>query len=319
MNKEQIIPIFFAVDNNYAPFLSVVLESIKANSSKDYQYDIYVLNNDISEEYINKINLYNDKNIKINFFSLKERFEAFEGKLPTRDYYSTAIYYRLFIADLFPELDKALYLDADITVLGDISELYNHELGENYLGVISEDVVYSYDEFIMYARHALNIKDPNYFNSGVLVMNLKKIREDKILEKFIRMLGKISFYVAPDQDYLNVICKDKVLYIEQDWNKTPLPHIIFTENVKLIHYKLTAKPWHYDTIHHSECFWQYAKNTPFYDHLKILLKSYPEDAKRKDATIEVELKKLAISETKRITEFCKKNGSLESLFEDSHE
>ena len=55
INEKSIIPIFFAIDNNYAPFFSVALESIKANSSKNYQYEIYILNNGICEEYKNLI------------------------------------------------------------------------------------------------------------------------------------------------------------------------------------------------------------------------------------------------------------------------
>lgn len=314
MKTKQIIPIFFAVDNNYAPFLTVALESIKTNCSKEYNYDIYVLNNNISEEYIRKINLYNDDLFKIKFVSLNERLEAYGDTLPIRDYYSTAIYYRLFIADLFPELNKALYLDADIIVLGDIAELYNNELNDNYLGAIYEDVVNSFDEFRNYSRYALNVEPLNYFNSGILVMNLKKIREEHILEKFGKLLKQVKFYVAPDQDYLNVLCKNRVHYIDHDWNSAPLPYIHLSNNVQLVHFKLTAKPWHYDDIRLGDKFWQYAIKTPFYHHLKDLLEKYSDDSKEKDAQIEINLKKLAVDETKRIAEFCKVNGSLENLY-----
>ena len=108
------IPIFFAVDNNYAPFLSVVIESIKENSSKEYKYQLFILNNDISLEYKNKLNKYNKDNIEINFCSITEKLNSLKEKLPVRDYYSNAIFYRLFIAELYPEFDKALYYSENL-------------------------------------------------------------------------------------------------------------------------------------------------------------------------------------------------------------
>lgn len=73
INEKSIIPIFFAIDNNYAPFFSVALESIKANSSKNYQYEIYILNNGICEEYKNLINNYQDDIYHITFVDLNNR------------------------------------------------------------------------------------------------------------------------------------------------------------------------------------------------------------------------------------------------------
>lgn len=71
-NEKSIIPIFFAIDNNYAPFFSVALESIKANSSKNYQYEIYILNNGVCEEYKTLINTYQDEIYHITFVDLKD-------------------------------------------------------------------------------------------------------------------------------------------------------------------------------------------------------------------------------------------------------
>ena len=294
------IPIFFAVDNNYAPNLSVVIESIKENSSLDYIYDIYVLNENISTDYINKLLEYNDDNITITFCDVTEKLKEINEKLPTRDYYSNAIFYRLLIPELFLEFDKALYLDADIIVLDDISKLYNHDVSNFYLGVVKDDVASSCEEFKTYTKEALGVDSTKYFNSGILVMNLLKFRQDKMLDKFINLLKQIKFYVAPDQDYLNILCLDNVLYLSEDWNKAPLKGVVLDDNVKLVHFKLTAKPWHYENIQAGDLFWKYAKRTKFYDILHNTLINYSEEQIKKDNLVEINLIKFAVEETKRI-------------------
>ena len=167
INKKTIIPIFFAVDDGYAPFLGVTLESMFEKASKNYFYNIHVLNNGINDEYKEMLMKYqNSDYCKIDFVNVNERINAIT-ELHTRDYYTNTIYYRLFIADLFPEYDKALYLDADIIILDDISKLYNNNIKNHYLGVICDDVVNSCDEFKNYTLLALGVKADQYFNSGI--------------------------------------------------------------------------------------------------------------------------------------------------------
>ena len=246
------------------------------------------------------MNKYNKDNIEINFCSITEKLNSLKEKLPVRDYYSNAIFYRLFIAELYPEFDKALYLDADIIVLDDISKLYNHNVEDYYLGVCKDDVASMCSEFKDYTKSCVNVDSEHYFNSGILVMNLKNFRRDQILEKFLDLLQKVKYYVAPDQDYLNYLCKDNVLYIDQEWNKAPIKDANM-DNAKLIHFKLTAKPWHYTNINRGDEFWKYAKRTQFYHYLLNILNNYSEEEKEKDLHIEENLIKLALSEIERLT------------------
>ena len=140
---KKTIPVFFATDDNYVPFLGVTLKSMMANASENYFYEIYVLSTKLKDENIEKIqNLVNEearKIFKIEFVNLTEQLEKVTAKFSLRDYYSMATYYRIFIPDMFPQYDKALYLDCDIAIIGDISELYNHELGSNYIGAIQDE------------------------------------------------------------------------------------------------------------------------------------------------------------------------------------
>ena len=104
-----------------------------------------------------------------------------------------------------------------------------------------------------------------------LLINVKAMRENKIEQKFLYLLTKYNLETAaPDQDYLNVLCKDKILYLDEAWDKMPdfgeKPPV---DELKIIHYNMFRKPWHYADVPYSECFWKYAKETPYYD---ILMK-----------------------------------------------
>ena len=126
MEKEykQHIPICFATDDNYVPFLTVALASLLDNASKENFYNIYILTSNLSLENTNSIKKHETENSSIEFVSLSNELDKVQSMFHLRDYYSKETYYRIFIPNLFPQYEKVIYLDCDITVLGDISELY---------------------------------------------------------------------------------------------------------------------------------------------------------------------------------------------------
>ena len=281
MKYENLIPIVFATDDNYVPLLSVALRSILDNASKNYLYKIYILNTELSEENIEKINAFNCNKMQIEYVNVAERMEKInKDKIHLRDYYTKAIYYRIFIPDLFPQYDKILYVDCDVVLLEDISKLYNQSLDDNIFIAVHEETMTVMDVFGNYSEKFLGVKRENYFNSGLLLINVKKYIEEKIEERFIAFMHKYKFEVAPDQDYLNFLCKDKVKYVDVGWNKTPFSEDInpFDENrVKLVHYKLNFKPWLYYGIRYEDYFWKYAKRTPYYKKLLEMRSAYTDD------------------------------------------
>lgn len=105
MEKDKkVIPIFFAVDNGYIPFLGVTLQSIIENSSDEYLYEIKVLYTNISKDNIKKIMKLEKDNLKIEFVDLNYYIDSIKDKLYTRDYYSKATYFRLFLPNLYPRV-----------------------------------------------------------------------------------------------------------------------------------------------------------------------------------------------------------------------
>lgn len=306
MKKEQIIPIFFAADKNYIPFLSVSLDSLKENASKSYRYEIYILNTDIDEKTAEPVKKFEDENFGVHFIDVSERLEEVKNSLQLRDYYTGATYYRIFIANMFPEYEKALYIDSDTIVLGDVSELFHTELKSNLIGAIPDEAVAVVPEFRLYTKETLGVEAEKYFNAGVILMNLKEFRKSNFYGKFCGLLKTYKFCVAQDQDYLNVLCKDKIVFVGNEWNKMPIGGASATP--KLIHYNLTMKPWHYENILFKEHFWHYAKRSEYYERILGELRAYSAEKKQKDADSEVALKALAVEEAKREDNYFKRFG-----------
>ena len=277
MNKENTtkIPLIFATDDGYVPFLSVALKSIIENANKDYFYPVYILTSGLSSENISKLKELENENFSIESVDVTKNLNELKSSLHLRDYYSKAIYYRIFIPTLFRQYEKAIYLDCDIVVTDDISKMYFVDLKDNLLGAITEEVMTNVDVFGRYSEEALGVERNNYFNSGVLLMNLELMRKEKIEEQFFALLEKFKFIVAPDQDYLNVVCKDRVTYLDKGWNRTPINDKTFNDNnLHLIHYKMAWKPWHYDDVLYGDIFWKYANSTNFIDKIVYIKENY---------------------------------------------
>ena len=295
-NEKEIIPIFFAVDDFYSPYLCVTLQSLIENGSDKYHYSINVLIEELSDENKASILEMQRENVTISFVSVSEKLHSICKKLHMRDYYTKATYYRFFIPELFPEISKGLYLDCDIIITTDISELYHTELGENYLAAIPEEFITDVEVFGIYSEKVLGVPRQEYFNAGILVMNLDVMRKNNLQEQFAKLLEKVTYRVAQDQDYLNVICYKKTVILDKTWNRTPMPYADRTVTPKIAHYKINFKPWKFDNIPYGEMFWQYAKNTAQYESLMSAKQSYSEENKLRDKKQYENLVKMALGE-----------------------
>lgn len=295
----MIIPVFFAVDDGYCPFLAVAIQSLIDNCSPENTYLIKVLNTDISEENKKRISKYERENVDIEFVDLNYYIQKIKDKLYTRDYYSKTTYFRLFLPNLYPQYDKVLYLDSDIVILDDIAKLYSIDMGDNLVAAAPDDVIQFNEVFQTYAEKVVGVASyKNYFNAGILLMNLDQMRRFKFQEKFIYSLDRITFAVAQDQDYLNRLCKGRVKLFERIWNRMPIADPrIKTENVKLIHYNLAFKPWHFEDILYKEFFWMYAQETEYFEEIQRIRENFTEEDRLKDAQAHERLIRLARRES----------------------
>ena len=286
--KQELIPIFFTIDDGYAPYLHVALISLIKNASKDRRYKIIVVYQELNEENRNNLaKLVEDyPNFEMEFKFMKQSLDMITDRIENRlrsDYFTMTIYFRIFIPDMYPEYDKAIYIDSDIIVPGDISELYDTDMHDNLIGVVTDGSVNDVPELQRYMTESLGLKLGDYFNSGMLLMNMKELRNVHLAEHFLYLLNKYHFdCVAPDQDYLNSMCYGKIEYLDSCWDAMPNRNKPEIENPKIIHYNLFDKPWCYDDIQYQDYFLEYAKQSVYYDKIKAYKAAYTDKQKEDD-------------------------------------
>ena len=286
MNKVTI-PIFYAIDVGYSKFVAVSIKSLIMNANNNYNYDINVIYENLSEENAKKLKSLETDNVKIILTEMNQNLSMITDKLGNRlrEYtFTLTIFFRLFIPVMFPKYDKCIYIDADTVIPGDISRLYNEDLGNNYLGCIVDKSTIDNEILASYFEEVVGIPRDKYINSGVLLMNSKKLRELKIDEKFLDLYTKYGFdVIAPDQDYINSMCYGHIKYLSDIYDAMPNPNNKEVENPVIIHYNLFLKPWQYENVQYYDYFWKYAKFTPYYDEILEIKNSYTDEDRKKDS------------------------------------
>ena len=283
MNQSDV-QLFFSCDDAYVPFLAVTLESLRANCDRSRRYFLHILHTGLSAENIARLTeAFHGGIFTVEFHDISTTVEAFSARLHTRDYYSRTTYYRLFIPDLFPMLDRALYLDSDLIVRGDIAQLYDTELGDHLAAAIPDAFVNREENLRLYATNRVGLESSKvYLNAGVLLMNLRAMREYGFQKVFLSLLDAVKFNIAQDQDYLNVICRNRTVLLGKEWNTMPFD--AESSETKLVHFNLDNKPWHKDGVPYSGLFWHYADRCAYAADVRSARKNYSEQQRTKSAS-----------------------------------
>ncbi len=313
MEKRQVIPIFFACDENFVKYMMVTIRSVMEHASREYAYRIYVLNTGISSGRRSQVEAMADSDFDIAFVDVSEKLQSMKDKLPLRDYYSMTTYYRLFIAEMYPEYDKVIYLDSDVIVLEDISKLYRQDLSGYYVGAVGDQLVQQMDVFGRYVEQVLGVDRNQYFNAGVLLMNCQALRDTDFFDRVVELVKTYTFIVAQDQDYLNVICKDKVCLLPVAWNVEASSEITIPEDeILLIHFNMTAKPWKYADCTLGGYFWEYAKKTSVYGEICAVRDSLTEEEQELDAEVSEQLFSICEQEILKEDNYLNIRGTVKS-------
>lgn len=267
--KTELIPIFFSVNDAYSPFLATAINSIKENASRAYEYQIHILADDLSARNRERLSRFADERFHICFYPLSERMHALPGVEKLQQhcfgaFASLTIYFRLFIPELFPQFDKAIYLDADLVVPGDISLLYREPLGNRLVGAVADYSIQKIGPFMRYIDDYVGVDHHNYVNSGVLLLNCKRLREEQLAGRFLDWVCRYGLEtVAPDQDYLNTLCWQGIHYLDPDWNAMPSECLHYMDNPQIIHFNLASKPWLNESVPFGDIFWKYAATSGY--------------------------------------------------------
>ena len=276
------IPLFFASDDNYAPMVATTILSVLNNTKSDV--DFYILSDGISYENQEKIKSV-IKNNYIEFIDVKELLKNFLG-LKTDKYVSLASYIRLFIPIIKPNIDKVIYSDVDVIFTGDIKTLYNEDLNDKIIGAVP-DIYYKQINNLnhVYSRLKLN-PSHSYFYSGLLLIDCNKWRGNDVTSRLLNLKDNYKTKIIQgDQDLLNIYFNNNN-YKELDVKyEVTNGYIHFykelsdnqkysIDNPVIRHYESATKPWNSTYMANGEkirdfnLFWNYAKQTPFYDELK---------------------------------------------------
>ena len=298
--KDQKIQIFYACDDGFVKFTIVSLFSMMQNASREHQYHIHVLHTNIEPETEKRMLAMADECFEISFDNVSGYLDDLCERLPLRDYYSNTTYYRMFIAEMFPEIDKAIYIDSDTIVQGDISEMYATDIKDYDVAACHEQAMVQEDVYGTYVEKCLGLDRNRFFNAGIMLINCKSFRENNILERFVKLLGVYDCRVTQDEDYLNILCADRVLFLPQTWNSEVFGEMIDSpENCKIIHYIMVAKPWHFADCRLGDIFWRYAEQTEVYGEIREILENYTDEQRAADMESAKRLAELAAAEIAR--------------------
>lgn len=281
MNK-KIVPIVFAINDNYVPYCGVAIKSLMENSSEEYIYKIHVFYSTLSDYNIYRMESMSTDNIHIKCVDVSQAIPDVE--LKNKNHVSKETVYRIIAPIVLNEYDKILYLDSDMIILDDVAKLYNIDMGDCILGAVVDKIT---NQFLPYLTDR-NIEPNGYFNSGVLLLNTQKMIENNILGKVVEILNNDTVYNFPDQDSLNLVCSYKdVYYLDDGWNLAwhsvhsinrivdwQVEKVIKSkENPHIIHFTTHIKAWQNPELEFANYFWKYARMTAFYE--EIIFKNMP--------------------------------------------
>ncbi len=279
------IPIFLASNDKYAPFVATTIASVCYNTKSFCNF--YVLDSGISNLNKKRIELLKEKFNNFSIEYLKVDLNKFKN-FQLLAHISLDTYSRFFIPILKPELDKVIYIDVDVSVLGDIKELYNVDLKDHFLGATPE--YYAIDCQMRVAKN-LDIKynkNKQFFNAGILLINSKKWRENNITDKLFEIQNKynnVLEYGDQDvlikefyEDYIELDSRFNLLsgqlVYKSDFSKEVEDEVNRAIKSPIIrHFETSNKPWltnenfYGGDLQNFNDFWFFAEMTNFHKNI----------------------------------------------------
>lgn len=267
--------------------LAVLIQSIIENGDVNKHYDIIILHKEIEETNQKKIESMAQKLefLTIRFFNIQnytKRYRFFTKNKKVRPFMHTT-YYRLLIPELLIRYEKVIYIDADIILMRDIAGLWEIDITDFDIGAVKDicsvgEVYNNLCDTKDYRKKEVLMKEPeNYFNAGVLLLNLQNIRNKYSGEEIFK-IAEMKNWRSKDQDILNYMFSKSVRLLDLEWNlitavsEDSLKYMPekdvqrwnnAKENPNLIHFASKYKPWNYLYVPYYLEFWKFACKTDF--------------------------------------------------------
>lgn len=245
--KTETKHIILCGDKNYIKYCGITMTSVlHSNSAEKFTFELFC--DDISDADLEKLKKTQRKyNTNINIYIInKDEVNSLIDSVNKETHISVATFFRILAFESLDRcIEKALYLDSDLLVRGNINSLYEYKFKANELIIAIEDIDGK--------NCGDNINVEKYFNAGVMFVNLAKWIKESYTDKCIRDIIK-KHYTMMDQDALNVLLVDKVKYIEEKYNfqysmdyknrKNEYNDLIISKkNPAIVHFIGKIKPW----------------------------------------------------------------------------
>lgn len=274
MNK--IIPIVLISDEKFVLPTAVMLKSLFENKNVQTYYKIFILTDNMEAQSIRFLNNMNKENFDVEVVVASNVLRNINS---INKVVSNTAYLKFSIANIFQDFDKILYIDTDTIILKDLSELYGIDIKDTYAGVVLDYCVTQYEN----RQNLFNLNQ--YFNSGMMLLNCKKIRKENLVEQLQNwIIHNNKKYRFKDQDAFNVCFNDNITVVEPKYNffstlafykkREYLKFYGITENsidtteLIIIHYAW-KKPWKYKKIPYSEYWYKYYHKQNLYNPLNL--------------------------------------------------
>jgi len=269
----ETIPTLLCINAGYTQHAAVCIVSLLENN-REHDFDIAVVTTEPlgtgGDRLHRTVAAYPNARLRV------VQLQAATRHLPVRaDHYTIDTYSRLWIAEFFPEpIEKALYLDSDMVVVGPIGELWQTELGECTVAAVTIPGSNRCPIFGIPEQFG-------YFQSGVMLVNLSKWRRDAIFDRLVAWIAaNAGTMIDADQDALNACLYDRRLGLPFIWNVIvpfyfdyhPLgisedERATVQRDARIIHYNGPSKPWHYLSRHPRRAdYWKYLALTEWRDY-----------------------------------------------------
>jgi len=249
MKKEgedaNLIHIVCAADVHYGSYAGIMLSSVLAHN-EPRNIHCHLFDDGIARKDLDRMtSMMRAAGANFSVYSMTEVLDRQPGVLQQMAHYTRAAFGRLFIAEILPEtVNRVIYFDCDMICLSDLEELWR--VDAEILGAVRDEWIDNNG----YHKESISLPvNAKYYNSGLLLMNLKEWRRRGFSETIITYLGSTPRALYPDQDALNSLLWSEITELPTKWNvfiSSPAQGQA-VKNLRLaanIHYCAGFKPWH---------------------------------------------------------------------------
>lgn len=275
------IPVAMAADDNYTYPTIVAITSMMINSNSNTRYDIYIMTpggfgEDNKQKILSLQGKYENR-CKIMFIDMQDRYKNAND----RGHITTPTYYRLSLSSALPEIEKIIWLDGDVLVLGDLAEMYDIGMEDLYYRGFLDANVRGTEKFGIYNDH--------FICAGVMLANLAKLRADNMEQKFEEFIKRNNDRLEQhDQTVINVVCYKNTDFlpakygifnfgdvgVARDHAKIFLAKGHYTEDEMQAAYEnpvilhCICKPWGQGEVNRKSLWWAYAAKTDYFKEIE---------------------------------------------------